>query len=82
MGPVLVAPGTEAPDAHFTGMVFQDPELQRLRLIEQKACALRDRLRASARLLSDPSVLKGAEDLCAEAREAISHYLKRLGDPT
>lgn len=82
MGPVVVAQGTAALAAHFTGMAFEDPELRHLRLMEQKACALRDRLRASANLLSDPSILAGAEDLCARARDAIAHYLKRLGDPT
>lgn len=59
-------------------MPINDPELARLREIEKKACALRDRLRANPGLISEPGVLEQADKLCREARAAISAYLARL----
>lgn len=53
----------------------EDPELERLRRNEAKACALRDRLRQHLALVSDPVVLERAEKLCREARAAIDAHL-------
>lgn len=46
-------------------------EFDRLKQIECRACALRDR-RA---LLSAPDILRRAEDLCEEAKAAIAAYV-------
>jgi hypothetical protein len=50
-------------------------ELDRLKQIERRAGALRDRLREGRALLSDPEILRRAEDLCEEAKAAIAAYV-------
>lgn len=62
---------------HLSLMGTPDSELERLRGIEEKACALRDRLLSQSGLISDPTILQHAEDLCREARAAIEAYLAK-----
>lgn len=57
--------------------VSEDERLEALRRIEERACALRDRLRERRALLGDPQVLTNAEELCREAKQAIADYLRR-----
>jgi hypothetical protein len=52
-----------------------DGEPERLRQVERKACALYNRLCEKRGLLSDPEVLRRAEELCEEARAAVSAYV-------
>ncbi len=63
------------PRAHRDQMSTEDPELTRLREIEKKARALRDRLHASRGLISDPGILDRAEEIYREARAAVEARL-------
>jgi hypothetical protein len=64
-------------------MSKDDLELARLRAIETKACALRDRLRAN-HSLSDPAILDHADELSREARVAVEAHIAACGpsDPS
>lgn len=72
--------GSQRPiwQAHFWIMTANDPELDRLRNIEKRACALRDRLRSYPGLISDLTVLQHAENLCNEARAAVAAHLEGI----
>lgn len=62
-------------------MSTDDQELARLREIEKKARALRDRLRANRSMISDPAILARAEEIYGEARAAVEGHVarRRLG---
>lgn len=61
--------------ARYFHFVMTEVELHRLKQIERRACALRDRLRERRALLSDPEILRRAEELCDAAKAAVRAYV-------
>lgn len=61
--------------ARYFHSVMTEVELHRLKQIERRACALRDRLRERRALLSDPEILRRAEELCEDAKAAVRGYV-------